>query len=81
MLAITKVGFLGNGKVNLIMDILVFQTTMLEGSNIGGVMKSMDVNYTCASKQMCKCKCRLANKDLTPRLLNLSIRSVGSDTN
>ena len=58
------------------MDILVFQTRMLEGSNIGGVMKSMDVNYMCANAND-----RLANKDLTPRLLSLSIRSVGSDTN
>ena len=61
------------------MDILVFQTTMLEGSNIGGVMKSMDVNYMCANKQ--NANGRLVNKDLTPRMLSLSIISVGSDTN
>ena len=32
-------------------DILVFQTTMLEVSNIGGVMKSMSVckQYKCAN--------------------------------
>ena len=61
------------------MDILVFQATMLEESNIGGVMKSMGPNYMCANKQ--NANDRLANKDLTPKLLNLSIRSVGSDTN
>ena len=33
------------------MDILVFQTTMLEASYIGGVMKSMGPNYMCADNE------------------------------
>ena len=57
----------------------------LPNKNVGrvkhrwGVMKSMDVNYMCANKQ--NANDRLANKDLTPRMLSLSIMSVGSDTN
>jgi len=53
MIAITKIAFLGSGKktcnprVWRYMDILVFQTRMLEGSNIGGVMKSMVKLYVC----------------------------------
>ena len=61
------------------MDILVFQTRMLEGSNIGGVMKSMGPNLNVCKQA--NANGRLANKDLTPRWLNLNIRSVGSDTN
>ena len=58
MLAITKIGFLGSGKetckprVFRYMDILVFQTTMLEVSNIGGVMKSMSANNINVQKQI-----------------------------
>ena len=50
------------------MDILYFQTTMLEGSKLGGVMKSM-VNYMCANKQM---QMKISKQmDLTPRMLSL----------
>ena len=72
MLAIIKIRFLGSGKetckpkVLRYMDILAFQTIMLEVSNIGGVMKFMSVNNMCANAND-----RLANKDHTPRWLNL----------
>ena len=72
MLAITKIGFLGSGKetckprVLRYMDILAFQTIMLEVSYMGGVIQFMSANYMCANA-----KDRLANQDLTPRWLNL----------
>ena len=57
MLTITKIGFLGSGKENMnprvlrYMDILAFQTTMLEVSYMGGVMNSLSVykQYKCAN--------------------------------
>ena len=55
MLAITKIGFLSSGKkicklrVLRYMDILAFQTSMLEVSYMGGVMKSMSANNMCAN--------------------------------
>ena len=55
MLVIIKIGFLGSSKVTCIprvlryILILSFHTSMLETSNIGGVMKSMSVNYICAN--------------------------------
>ena len=66
MIAVTKITSLGGGKENMqprvfrYMDILYFQTRMLEGSNIGGVMKSMGINYMCAKQA--NANDRLANK-------------------
>ena len=64
------------------MDILYFHVLMLETSNMGGEKQSMGVQTKCVQTNIyANANDRLANKDLTPRLLNLSIRSVGSDTN
>ena len=50
----------------------------IKSRNIKQGRLSMSANYMCASANA---NDRLANQDLTPRWLNLSIRSGGSNTN
>ena len=47
---------------------------------MGGEKQSMGINYMCANKYA-NANNRLANKDLTPRMLSLKYQELGSDTN